>query len=285
MNNVVSLRRVPKVAEPEQVSAVVVAGSGGAAATTTAFGLATALRLGTGKEVSAVDATSDGGNLLSRTGIGAVDAALDPPVPGAHGTDVGRRGRGRQRRRPAERCGHRRRAPRARHSARIHDVGTALRSPRLAPLLRSGAALVVVASARAEPLSRMRDALTWVMSTYGAEVLGRTIVVVSHQMPDAPVDLAPIRSALAPRGRRLVEVPFDAALAQPGVLDHRRLASATLDAWTDALDVLGALSSRLGRSDSGSRAANWPETEEGTRHALVAHAGSLQRRTGKPVRP
>ncbi|ORL11466.1 hypothetical protein [Prescottella equi] len=252
MNNVVSLRRVPKVAEPEHVSAVVVAGSGGAAATTTAFGLATALRLGTGKEVSAVDATSDGGNLLSRTGVGAVDAARSIRQFQAHmaltsaGVVVVGNGGGQ----PSD-AAIVDELLAARHSARIHDVGTALRSPRLAPLLRSGAALVVVAPARSEPLSRMRDALTWVMSTYGAEVLGRTIVVVSHQMPDAPVDLAPIRSALAPRVAGLVEVPFDAALAQPGVLDHRRLASATLDAWTDALDVLGALSSRLGRSDSG----------------------------------
>ncbi len=187
MNNVVSLRRVPKVAEPEQVSAVVVAGSGGAAATTTAFGLATALRLGTGKEVSAVDATSDGGNLLSRTGIGAVDAARSIRQFQAHmaltsaGVVVVGNGGGQ----PSD-AAIVDELLAARHSARIHDVGTALRSPRLAPLLRSGAALVVVASARVEPLSRMRDALTWVMSTYGAEVLGRTIVVVSHQMPDAP---------------------------------------------------------------------------------------------------
>lgn len=251
MNNVVSLRRVPKVVEPEQVSAVVVAGSGGAATTTTAFGLATALRLGTGKEVSAVDATSDGGNLLSRTGFEAVDASRSirqfqthMALTSAGVVVVGNGGR------PS--------APAivdellaARHSARIHDVGTALRSPRLTPLLRSSAALVVVAPARSEPLSRMRDALTWVMSTYGADVLGRTIVVVSHQMPDTPVDLGPIRSALAPRIAGFVEVPFDAALAQPGVLDHRRLASATLDVWTDALDVLGGLLVRGAPSASG----------------------------------
>ncbi|PTR28963.1 MinD-like ATPase involved in chromosome partitioning or flagellar assembly [Rhodococcus sp. OK519] len=248
MNNVVALRRVPKVAEPERVSAVVVAGSGGAATTTTAFGLATALRLGTGKEVSAVDATSDSGNLLSRTGCGMVDAARSIRQFEAHmaltsagvvvvGNGGGRLGD------PAivdELLA-------ARHSARIHDVGTALRSPRLAPLLRSNAALVIVTPARSEPLSRMRDALTWVMSAYGEDVFGRTIVVVSHQMPDTPVDLAAIRAALAPRIAGFVEVPFDATLAQPGVLDHRRLAPGTLDAWTDALDVLGGLLTRPAR--------------------------------------
>lgn len=252
MNNVVALRRAPKVPEPEQLSAVVVAGSGGAATTTTAFGLATALRLGTGKEVSAVDATSDGGNLLSRTGFEAVDAsrsirqfAACMALTSAGVVVVGNGGG--QPSDPAivdELLA-------ARHSARIHDVGTALRSPRLAPLLRSGAALVVVAPARSEPLSRMRDALTWVMSTYGADVLGRTNVVVSHQMPDAPVDLGPVRSALTSRIAGFVEVPFDAALAQPGVLDHRRLAPATLDAWTDALDVLGGLLVRSAPSASG----------------------------------
>lgn len=252
MSNVVSLRRIPRVPEPERISAVVVAGSGGAATTTTAYGLATALRLGTGTEVSAVDATSDGGNLLSRAGFESVDPARVirqfenrmalttagvVVVGGSHGRPTD----------PAivdELLA-------ARHNARIHDVGTALRSPRLTPLIRSGAALVVVAPARSEPLSRLRDALTWVMSTYGAQVLGASVVVVSHQMPNSPVDLGPIREALAPRVAGFVEVPFDSALAQPGVLDHRAIATSTLDAWTDALDVVGGL---LGRPTRGAEA-------------------------------
>ncbi|MGF7122697.1 hypothetical protein [Rhodococcus sp. BE178] len=245
MNNVVSLRRTPRVPEPERVSAMVVAGSGGAATTTTVYGLATALRLGTGKDVSAVDATSDGGNLLARAGFGAVDPArsirqLESRMALTSAGVVVVGSGNAQASDPAivdELLA-------ARHSARVHDVGTALRSPRLAPLIRSGAALVVVAPARSEPLSRMRDALTWVMSTYGAQVLGGTTVVVSHQMPDAPVDLGPIRDALSPRIAGFVEVPFDAALAQPGVIDHRRLATSTIDAWTDVLDVLGGLFSR-----------------------------------------
>ena len=249
MNNVVSLRRTPRVPEPERVSAMVVAGSGGAATTTTAYGLATALRLGTGADVSAVDATSDGGNLLARTRFEAVDPARSIRQLEARmaltsaGVVVVGSGEA-QASDPAivdELLA-------ARSSARVHDVGTALRSPRLAPLIRSGAALVVAAPARSEPLSRMRDALTWVMSTYGPQVLGGAIVVVSHQMPDAPVDLAPIRDALAPRIAGFVEVPFDAALARPGVLDHRGLAAATIDAWTDAVDVLGRLFVRTERA-------------------------------------
>ncbi|MCL2534751.1 MAG: hypothetical protein FWE39_11325 [Nocardiaceae bacterium] len=257
MSNVVSLRRLPNVPEPERVSAAVVAGSGGAATTTTAYGLATALRLGTGKEVSAVDATSDGGNLLSRTGFEVVDAARSirqfesrMALTSAGVVVVG--GSDGQPADPAivdELLA-------ARHSARIHDVGTALRSPRLAPLIRSGATLVMVAPARSEPLSRMRDALTWIMSTYGAQTLGDAIVVVSHQMPDAPIDLRPIRDALSPRVAGFVEVPFDPALAQPGVLDHRRLALSTIDAWTEALDVVGGLLSRADKpSGAGSELA------------------------------
>ncbi|RVW06580.1 hypothetical protein [Rhodococcus spongiicola] len=254
MSNVVSLRRVPNMPEPERVSALVVAGSGGAATTTTAYGLATALRLGTGLEVSAVDSTSDGGNLLSRTGFEAVDSvrsirqfesrmALTSAGAVVVGSSDGQ---------PSD--------PAivdellaARHSARVHDVGTALRSTRLAPLIRSGAALVMVAPARSEPLSRMRDALTWVVSAYGPQVLGEAIVVVSHQLPDSPVDLGPIRGALSPRVAGFVEVPFDPALAQPGVLDHRRLAPPTIDAWADALEVIGGLLSsadRRSRADS-----------------------------------
>ncbi|QCQ93664.1 hypothetical protein [Rhodococcus sp. SGAir0479] len=257
MSNVVPLRRPPRVAEPARVSAVVVAGSGGAATTTTAYGLATALRLGTGHEVSAIDATSDGGNLLARTGFGAVDPARTirqfetRMALTSAGVVVVGGGDGRTTD-PAivdELLA-------ARHSARIHDVGTALRSPRLSPLIRSGAALVMVAPARSEPLSRLREALTWVMSTYGPQVLGESIVVVSHQMPQAPVDLRPIRDALGPRVAGFVEVPFDSALAQPGVLDHRRISTPTLDAWTDALDVVGGLPARSAPSrEAGSELA------------------------------
>lgn len=242
MSNVVSLRRTPKVTDPDRVSAAVVAGSGGAATTTTAYGLATALRLGTGREVSVVDATSDGGNLLARAGFEAITASRairqfeSRMALTTAGVVVVGGGDG-----PPTDAAIVDELLAARHSARIHDVGTALRSPRLAPLIRSGAALVMVAPARSEPLSRLREALTWVMSVHGARVLSEAIVVVSHQMPEAPVDLRPIREALAPRVAGFVEVPFDSALAHPGILDHRSISVPTLDAWTDALDVIGGL--------------------------------------------
>lgn len=243
MSNVVPIRRAPKVAEPEKVSAMVVAGSGGASTTTTTFGLATALRLGTGKDVTAVDSTSDGGNLLDRSRFRAVNASRSIDVFGTHMAEtssgmlvVGRSpvGQGQD--------------PalvdlllQSRKTARVYDVGTALRSQRLAPLITSGAALVVVAPARAEPLSRMREAMKWLMATYGADTLEDAIVVISHQMPKSPIELAPIRAALTPQIAGFIEVPFDPALARPGVIDHRKLAASTLDAWTDALDVLGSL--------------------------------------------
>ena len=242
MSNVVAIRRTPKISDPAEVSAIIVAGSGGAATTTTAFGLATALRIGTSQDVCAVDATTDGGNLLTRTGIGAIDPARSIRQLGSRmavtssGVVIVGSGNAGLSTDPAlvdELLA-------ARHSARFFDVGTALRSPRLAPLIESGASLVVVAPARAEPLSRMRSAIQWLMSRYGPTTLGETIVVVSHQQPTPPVDLAPVRDALAPRVAGFVEVPFDGALTTPGVIDHRRLATATVDAWTDALDVLSA---------------------------------------------
>ena len=244
MSNVVPIRRTPKVAEPEKVSAMVVAGSGGASTTTTTFGLATALRLGTGKDITAVDSTSDGGNLLSRTRFRAVDPSrsIDSLSARMAETTSGMVVVG------SSHHGHSADPMmvdlllEGRASARVHDVGTALRSPRLTPLIQSGAALVVVAPARSEPLSRMREAMNWLKSTFGPDTLGETIVVVSHQMPTSPVELAPIRAALAPQIAGFVEVPFDPVLARPGVIDHRRLSTATIDAWTDALDVLGTLS-------------------------------------------
>lgn len=249
MTNVVALRRTPKVDDPERVSAIVVAGSGGAASTTTTYGLATALRLGSGADVAAIDGTSDGGNLLDRTAVGAVDGARAIRQLGSRmavssaGVVV---------------VGHGDTSDPAlvdgllsdRHLARFHDVGPALRSRRLRPLIEAGAGIVIVAPARSEPLSRMRDGLGWLMNTYGADTLSRTIVAISHQMPETLLDLAPIRDALAPRTAGFVEVPFDAALAQPGRLDHRRLSAGAVDAWTDALDALGHLTAAQDSTDN-----------------------------------
>lgn len=245
MTNVVVLRRTPKVSEPEQVSAIIVAGSGGAASTTTTYGLATALRLGTNAEVAAVDGTSDGGNLLGRTGTAAIDNARTirqlssrMAVSSAGVVVVGQGDTSD----PALVDG----LLAGRSLARFHDVGPAYRSRRLGPLIESGAGIVVAAPARSEPLSRMRAALQWLTSTYGQVVLARTIVMISHQMPDSYVDLSPVRTALRPLIAGFVEVPFDVALAQPGSLDHRQLSTGSVDAWTDALDALGRLSAHTG---------------------------------------
>lgn len=240
MNNVVTLRRTPKIDQPEHLSAIVVAGSGGAAATTTCFGLATALRLGTDAEVAAIDGTSDGGNLLDRVGLEPIDPtrAIRQLASRMAVSSAG-----------AVVVGHGEATDTAlvdslladRRLARIHDVGTALRSRRLAPLIEAGAAIVIVAPPRSEPLARMRGALEWLVTTYGRDVLARTVVSVSHQMPQRLVDLAPIREALAPLVAGFVEVPFDATLARPGTVDHRRLSVESIDAWTEVLDALGRI--------------------------------------------
>lgn len=240
MNNVVALRRSPKLEQPEDLSTIVVAGAGGAGATTTCFGLATALRLGLGADVAAIDGTFGGGNLLDRVGVEPIDPARAIRQLGSR-MAVSSTG--------AVVVGHGDATDTAlvdslladRHLARIHDVGTALHSRRLAPLLDAGAAIVIVAPARSEPLARMRDGLEWLIGTYGRGVLTRTVVSISHQMPHRLVDLAPIREHLAPRVAGFVEVPFDASLARPGTVDHRRLSAASIDAWTDVLDALGRI--------------------------------------------
>lgn len=251
MNNVVAFRRSPKIEQPEQVSAIVVAGSGGAAATTTCFGLATALRLGTDVQVAAIDGTVGGGNLLDRVGVEPIDPSRAIRQLGSR-MALSTAG--------AVVVGHGESSDSVlvdslladRHLARIHDVGTALRSRRLAPLIEAGAAIVVVAPARSEPLSRMRDGLEWLMRTYGPDVLSRTVVSISHQLPQRLVDLTPIREALTPLTAGFVEVPFDASLARPGTVDHRHLSVASIDAWTDVLDALGRI--EAGHHDTDHRA-------------------------------
>ncbi|WP_048774278.1 hypothetical protein [Rhodococcus ruber] len=247
MNNVVALRRSPKLEQPEDLSTIVVAGAGAAGATTTCFGLATALRLGLGADVAAIDGTFGGGNLLDRVGVEPIDPAR---AIRRLGSRMALSSAG------AVVVGHGDATDTAlvdslladRHLARIHDVGTALRSRRLAPLLEAGAAIVIVAPPRAEPLARMRAGLEWLIGTYGRGVLSRTVVSISHQMPHRLVDLAPIRAHLAPLVAGFVEVPFDASVARPGTVDHRRLSVASIDAWTDVLDALGRIES--GRHDT-----------------------------------
>ncbi|MEV8195004.1 hypothetical protein AB0P13_23260 [Rhodococcus pyridinivorans] len=251
MNNVVAFRRSPKIEQPEQVSAIVVAGSGGAAATTTCFGLATALRLGADAQVAAIDGTTDGGNLLDRVGVEPIDPSRAVRQLGSR-MAVSSAG--------AVVVGHGEATDSAlvdslladRQLARIHDVGTALRSRRVAPLIEAGAAIVVVAPARSEPLARMRDGLEWLVGTYGRGVLARTVVSISHQIPHRLVDLTPIREALTPLTAGFVEVPFDASLARPGTVDHRHLSVASIDAWTDVLDALGRI--EVGHHDADHRA-------------------------------
>lgn len=251
MNNVVAFRRSPKIEQPEHLSAIVVAGSGGAAATTTCFGLATALRLGTDVQVAAIDGTFGGGNLLDRVGVEPIDPSRAIRQLGSR-MALSSAG--------AVVVGHGESSDSVlvdslladRHLARIHDVGTALRSRRLAPLIEAGAAIVVVAPARSEPLSRMRDGLEWLMRTYGPDVLSRTVVSLSHQLPQRLVDLTPIREALTPLTAAFVEVPFDASLARPGTVDHRHLSVESIDAWTDVLDALGRI--EAGHHDTDHRA-------------------------------
>ncbi|QQM55695.1 hypothetical protein [Rhodococcus pyridinivorans] len=251
MNNVVAFRRSPKIEQPEHLSAIVVAGSGGAAATTTCLGLTIALRLGTDAQVAAIDGTFGGGNLLDRAGAEPIDPARAIRQLGSR-MALSTAG--------AVVVGHGESSDSVlvdslladRHLARIHDVGTALRSRRLAPLIEAGAAIVVVAPARSEPLSRMRDGLEWLMRTYGPDVLSHTVVSISHQLPQRLVDLTPIREALTPLTAGFVEVPFDASLARPGTVDHRHLSVDSIDAWTDVLDALGRI--EAGHHDADPRA-------------------------------
>ncbi|AEF43099.1 hypothetical protein [Hoyosella subflava] len=240
-SRIVTLMRSPEISNPAALSAVIVAGSGGAASTTTAFGLSTALRLGTGCEVSVVDTTSDGGNLLARTAAGTVAQSQrlrqfeDTMAVTSAGAVVFGAGEEGSLGDPAlidELLA-------ARGSARVYDAGSAFRSPRLTRLIDSGPPLVVTAPARAEPLARLRAALKWLAATYGQDFLSETVVVLSHQAPKPMVDVSGVREALESRTAGVVEIPFDPVLARPGVLDHTRISRATFEAWTDVLDIIG----------------------------------------------
>lgn len=242
MRNLVTLYRPPQLSRPQRLSALVIAASGGAGSTTTAYGLATALRLGAVCEVALVDATSDGGNLLARTGSGAVDQPrvlrpyADSMAVTSSGVVVVGADEG-----PLPDPALADELLDTRGSARIHDAGTAMRAPRMIRLIDSGLPVVLTAPARAEPLARLRDTVRCLASAYGTEFLKEVVVVLSHQTPSVAVDLTRVRESLTARTAGVVEVPFDPALAQAGALDHARISPATLNAWTDVLDLLAPI--------------------------------------------
>lgn len=238
MSTVVPIRP-GKTPPPQQVCIMVGSSSGGASSTTTALGLATAIT--TPKfPVVVADGTTDGGNLFERAAAHTLDNPVTAGLPVSSAATTSN----------ATVCGPT--SDRSdltlidsifasRGAARIYDVGTALDAPRVASL-RGQAVLVLTAIARAEPLTRLRGRLEHIRAAHGATVLARTVVVISHTIPAGTVDLSAVRSGLTPVLAALVEVPFDNALAAPGMFDHRRVAPATTAAWSTAASAALALS-------------------------------------------
>lgn len=238
MNTVIALRP-GKTPPPEHVCILVGSSSGGASSTTTALGLASAMT--TAKfPVVVADATTDGGNLFERAAAHTLKNPITAGLPLSSAATTSN----------ATVCGPT--SDRSgltlidsifasRGAARIYDVGTALDAPRV-DRLRGQAVLVLSSIARAEPLTRLRGCLERIRATHGSDALARTIVVISHAIPAGSVDLTAVRAGLSPVLAALIEVPFDSALAAPGMLDHRRAAPSTTAAWANASAAALALS-------------------------------------------
>ena len=254
---VVRLRRgrgVSGAEQPVQRPILVVGGCGGAGTTTTALGIAGELATA-GTRTVAVDATVAGSDLALR----GADEHLHPislqswlygggdddPAPLKECLSRATSGIGLLWRDAAP---LRRRATyltvaRAVHDAgytAVYDGGHPIAGRQLRPLLDdSDVALVLAIPARTDAANRLRVTLEWLDDQFGdsAEgqgtgIVGDTTIVVSHQYPDEPAQVADhLREHLSGWVREITEIPYDPHLARGELVRHDRLAEETRRAY------------------------------------------------------
>lgn len=228
MSTVIPLRPGTTV-DPSALSVLVGSGHGGAGVTSTALGIAAALATPMFRVVVA-DAVTDGGNLFTRAAaapLGAPSLVAGLPAPAAD-TTTGAvvLGATSERTDPALVDA----LIASRGAARVFDAGTAVDNSRFLGV-RGTSALVLCSVVRAEPLTRLREALGRSAAVHGRGELARTVVVLTHTLPDPVLDLAPVIEGLRRAVGAVIEVPFDPAAAAPGLFDHRTLSPSTLAAY------------------------------------------------------
>ncbi|MFW0873021.1 hypothetical protein [Rhodococcoides corynebacterioides] len=239
MSTVIPLRPGSAPTDPAEVSVLVGAGHGGAGTTTTTLGIAAALAAPM-YPVVAADTTSDGGNLFTRAAAAPLSVPTlvsGLPAPSADTTSGAVvLGGAADRTDPALIDA----LIASRGAARVFDAGTAVDTARHTGLRRSST-LVLCSVVRAEPLTRLREILGRAAAIHGPGELARTVVVLTHTLPDPVLDLTPVLTGLRRAVADVIEVPFDSAAATPGLFDHRSLAPSSLSAYgriaTAALSV------------------------------------------------
>ncbi|GAA5054190.1 MinD/ParA family ATP-binding protein [Nocardia callitridis] len=259
---VVRLRRgrgVSGAQQPVQRPILVVGGCGGSGTTTTALGLAGELGAA-GTSTVAVDATMAGSDLALR----GADEHLHPinlqswlygagdgePAPLKECMSRATSGFGLLWRDadPLRRRATYLTVARAVHDAGytgVYDGGSPIAGRQLRPLLDDAeVALVLAIPARTDAANRLRVTLEWLDDQFGdteegqgTGIVGDTTIVVSHQYPDEPPQVAEhLREHLSGWVREIREIPYDPHLARGELVRHEQLAEPTRRAYRRLLD-------------------------------------------------
>lgn len=216
---------------------LVLGASGGAGATATTVGLANAWAI-SGSAAVAVDATVGGGDLVDRAADYRVTSSTiesgfpdgDLSVSSSGLRVVGRAWL------EATEPDLQRIDWYLRHNsdASLYDLGHRAFGRDSARPLRTdpSAAIVLAVSARPDALSRVRTALQTISLTIGERAVHRTSVVLTHQVPGAPVvDVAELRKCLARRAVSVHEIPYDPHLGAGLTITAAELAPGTAAAY------------------------------------------------------
>ncbi|MFI6368304.1 hypothetical protein ACIBG0_36875 [Nocardia sp. NPDC050630] len=236
---------------------LVVGGCGGAGATTTALGLAGAAAAGDiDCPTVAVDATAAGGDLAIRgADVYLAPTPLQPWLAAAEtrsgptiDTILSRASSGARLlwrdENPLQRRTTFATAARLITGAGytpVFDGGSPPSAPHLRSLLQDNTIRVVLAiSARVDAANRMRANLQWLDDHLGQEAIAATTLVVSHQLPDAPLVAAQLREHLGRWVREVAEIPYDRHLAAGLSITHAELSPQTRHAYAQLLEGIWA---------------------------------------------
>ncbi|MGN2642262.1 MinD/ParA family ATP-binding protein [Nocardia takedensis] len=229
---------------------VVTGSSGGAGATTMAWGLSSAAAHDSGGQIFAVavDATLGGGDLADRgcdaqVSSDTVQSWLRSEVPslasvvractGATSTGARILGRAIEPLPPEQTLTSVHRYLSDAGAVPIYDAGSPVGNREIAPMLadpRFG--LVIAVAARADAVNRLKATLGWLERRYGEFVVGDGVLALCHQEPDRGSAAADhVRGHLGAWFRAVAEVPYDAHLGAGGRLSWEELAAGTRAAY------------------------------------------------------
>lgn len=238
---------------PLPPSVLVLGGSGGSGATTTALGLSSVLAASDTPTVL-IDATPAGGDAALRgsddsRGLATVQtwlAAGEPYLPEAIDQACGRSkvgvrvlGRNDEAFPQRETMVSVHRHLSAAGYVGIYDGGAPVQSRLIRPLLYDARVPVVMTvSARADAANRLLPVLQWLDTEFGEFTVRDCAIAVTSQGPDTPDVATHLRAHLDGWVRTVVAVPYDPHLASGSLITWKELRAETQAAYEELFSAL-----------------------------------------------